>query len=1001
MNILKQIIATACILIITYYTATAQAVPTTQATLAVTNAAIPTPKKALTHKDYDQWQSITEKYISNNGKLITYVVTPQEGDGTLYVSKPDATVLHTIPRGYNATITTDNSFVICKIKPPFKDTREAKIKKKKPEDLPKDSLAIIDLVKDTIIKIAKIKSYKTPEKASGYIAYLLEKQDAPKSKTSVVPDSTTQINQVLKMADSLRQVADSLVRKTQEAKLKGLSVLTPSPKKQEPKPKADEPVEEGTDLVIHNLYTLNKKIYTLTTEYYIDMYGNKILVETSKKNGDTTKKAMVLWHAFNTNKVDTICTSFNDAKSYKMDEQGTQVAFVIEKDSSAKALQKYYALLYYKLGMPTATTVLSKASSNLPKGVTVSPDFDNTFSKDGTQLYFGLAPIRQPKDTSLVDFETAKLDVWSHTDDYLQPQQLVQLQQELKRSYTTVLNTTTMQWTQVGNDSAERIQLINNGNTPYVLGSTTKGNRIAAQWQGYSLASYFLINNNTGSRTTIVRNTRANVSMSPQGKYAYWYNSTTKHWYTYNVATGATMQCTKGIKVPLYDEENDVPDEPSPHGIMQWKLGDDYLYVYDKYDIWQCDPSGIIPPMLLTNGRATTTTTRWNNTDREAQGIDLTKKYIFSEFNNTTKESNLNVLRINELKSDHSFTMPSTFRGFVQAKDSGSVYLYTAESPTKSPYLMYYQKKTDNSGNSINIIHEPNPQQANYNWYTTELITWKMLDGKISEGILYKPENFDPKKKYPIIFYFYERDADDLYNYRNPAPSASTVNIPWFTSNGYLIFDPNIYYKTGEPGQSAFNSVVSAAKHLTKKYSWVDSTKMGIQGQSWGGYQVAHLVTRTGMFAAAGAGAPVANMTSAYGGIRWGSGINRQFQYEHTQSRIGATLWQNQAAYLRNSPLFYANKVNTPLLIMHNDKDGAVPWYQGIEYFTALKRLQKKVWLLQYNDEDHNLIERRNRKDLSIRLGQFFDHYLKGAAMPPWMSKGVPATDKGINWGIE
>ena len=275
-----------------------------------------------------------------------------------------------------------------------------------------------------------------------------------------------------------------------------------------------------------------------------------------------------------------------------------------------------------------------------------------------------------------------------------------------------------------------------------------------------------------------------------------------------------------------------------------------------------------------------------------------------------------------------------------------------------------------------------------------------MFDGKESEGLLFKPENFDPKKKYPVIFYFYERNADGLYNYRAPAPSASTINIPYFVSNGYLVFDPNIYYKNGEPGESAYNSVVSAAKHLAK-LPFVDSAKMAIQGQSWGGYQVAYLVTRTKMFAAAGAGAPVANMTSAYGGIRWGSGLSRQFQYERSQTRIGASLWQRIDLYIKNSPLFSADKIVTPLLIMHNDKDGAVPWYQGIEFFTALRRLNKKVWLLQYNDEDHNLVERRNRKDLSIRLSQFFDHYLKGAPAPRWMTEGVPAIEKGIDWGTE
>jgi len=198
----------------------------------------------------------------------------------------------------------------------------------------------------------------------------------------------------------------------------------------------------------------------------------------------------------------------------------------------------------------------------------------------------------------------------------------------------------------------------------------------------------------------------------------------------------------------------------------------------------------------------------------------------------------------------------------------------------------------------------------------------------------------------------------------------------------------------------AYNAVVAGAEALAKN-KWVDRENMAIQGQSWGGYQVAYLVTQTNMFKAAGAGAPVSNMTSAYGGIRWESGRSRQFQYEQTQSRIGVPMSDSLRLYIDNSPVFFADKVETPLLIMHNDKDGAVPWYQGIELFMSLRRLGKPVWMLQYNGEEHNLVQRRNSKDLSIRLQQFFDHYLKGDPAPVWMTKGVPAIEKGKSWGYD
>lgn len=238
-----------------------------------------------------------------------------------------------------------------------------------------------------------------------------------------------------------------------------------------------------------------------------------------------------------------------------------------------------------------------------------------------------------------------------------------------------------------------------------------------------------------------------------------------------------------------------------------------------------------------------------------------------------------------------------------------------------------------------------------------------------------------------------------MYSYQAPAPTPSRLNISFFVSRGYLVFAPDITYENGHPGKSAYDYIVSAAQDLAR-HPWADGKHMGIQGQSWGGYQVAYLVTQTDLFKAAWAGAPVANMTSAYGGIRWESGMNRQFQYEHSQSRIGATLWEKPELYIENSPLFHLPRVTTPLAIMSNDADGAVPWYQGIELFTGLRRLGKPVWLLNYNNEAHNLIQRQNRKDIQRREQQFFDHFLKGEPAPQWLESGIPATEKGVNWGF-
>lgn len=300
-----------------------------------------------------------------------------------------------------------------------------------------------------------------------------------------------------------------------------------------------------------------------------------------------------------------------------------------------------------------------------------------------------------------------------------------------------------------------------------------------------------------------------------------------------------------------------------------------------------------------------------------------------------------------------------------------------------------------NAGADIKRLSHTNPQQSEYNWSTVELINWTSYSGVPLQGLLYKPENFDTNQTYPLLVYYYELYSDEIHNHYAPKPTASIIFPTEYASAGYVVFIPDVRYKPGHPAEGAYDCILSGTDAVLKKYSNIDSKRMGLQGQSWGGYQTAQLITMTDRFAAAMAGAPVGNMFSAYGGIRWGSGVSRQFQYEHTQSRIGKTIWEAPELYIENSPIFHLTKVKTPLMIMHNDEDGAVPWYQGIELYTGLRRLQKPVWLLNYNGDDHNLMKNANRIDLSIRMRQFFDYYLLGKPAPLWLLNGIPAMDKG------
>ncbi|MEL7335985.1 MAG: prolyl oligopeptidase family serine peptidase, partial [Planctomycetota bacterium] len=307
---------------------------------------------------------------------------------------------------------------------------------------------------------------------------------------------------------------------------------------------------------------------------------------------------------------------------------------------------------------------------------------------------------------------------------------------------------------------------------------------------------------------------------------------------------------------------------------------------------------------------------------------------------------------------------------------------------------------SDLSFKEIHRVSDINPQQEDYSWGDAELVRWKSADGQDLDGILLKPDDFDPTRKYPMMVYFYERNSDNLHSYYTPAAGRSIINHSFYVSRGYLVFIPDIPYTTGQPGESAMNAILPGVEFLIEK-GFVDEKRIGTQGHSWGGYQVAYLVTKTDMFACAESGAPVSNMTSAYGGIRWGSGMSRMFQYERTQSRIGEDLWTARDKYIANSPVFFADQVNTPLLILHNDEDGAVPWYQGIEFFVALRRLEKPAWMLNYNGNPHWVMGEQNRRDFAKRMQQFFDHYLMDAPEPEWMAAGIPATEKGENDGFQ
>jgi dipeptidyl aminopeptidase/acylaminoacyl peptidase len=336
--------------------------------------------------------------------------------------------------------------------------------------------------------------------------------------------------------------------------------------------------------------------------------------------------------------------------------------------------------------------------------------------------------------------------------------------------------------------------------------------------------------------------------------------------------------------------------------------------------------------------------------------------------------------------------MDKRLGGMLKAKDADA-FAFTLERFEEFPDLW----TSGPDFTDMRRASDANPQQALYIWGRAELIDYVNADGLPLRATLIKPEDFDPAKRYPLMVYIYERLTDGLRRYEPPAPETS-INLSRYVSNGYVILMPDIVYETGYPGECALKCVVPAVQEVLRR-GYIDPKRVGIQGHSWGGYQISYMITRTDIFAAVEAGASVVDMTSAYGGIRWGTGMSRAWQYEKAQSRIGGTPWTRSLQFVENSPIFWVEKVRTPYLTVHNDEDDAVPWYQGIEFFTALRRLGKEAYLFNFVGEKHSLRERRNQKYWTVHLDEFFDHFLKGAPRPEWMEKGVPYLERGKRKG--
>ncbi len=901
-------------------------------------------KKIIDHTVYNDWKSLKSAQISNDGKYISYQIDPHQGDGVLCIYNTETGITDTIHRAERASFSGGSSYIAFRITPGYDTLRTCELEKMKKTKWPKDSLGIYLFDQDTLMKYPEVESF-----------------------------SVNSENDWMAVSFKYNELTED---------------ASGGKKKKRWKCKKDKTPEYESDGNLLWLYHPTKpgKEFKNVTDFTMAEKGTQVAYTIHRKIEATDSVHMTIFHTENqTQWVDQ--NRYTSIQKMQFDHGENQLAFLTSSDTSKV---KQFELRLLRVD-GTEIALIDSAAVGVDSLHAVSRNYYPRFTLNDDLLYFGVGmrEFETPKDT-LLESEKVKLDLWHHGEARLQPQQLLELKRDETDAYLHVYHIAVGKIVPLENDSLTVYPVTNLKGTK-IIASNDEPYEFTYNWASPRQEDFYTVDIETGEVKPLLINALFNPSLSPSGAYYAFFKDGNYHFG--NVDSGETtcITCdTTGIT--WTSDMNGMPMEAYPNGRIQWNREETTVYLQSEFDLWQYNhQDGSFKSFTHELGKLNNVELQMVEWERDSVYFEHENVY-FRGFDRTTKGTHFYNLRAHD--DHHDLVETAYFDASVyplersKNKQRSFMRKMTFES---YPEIYTY---TDDLQNAKRISIT-NPQQEEYNWGTVELTKWTSYDGIELEGLLYKPENFDSTKSYPLMVYFYELYSDRLHQHYIPKPTASIIYATEYASAGYVVFMPDIRYKPGHPAASAYDCIMSGTDHVLDLLPNVDSTRMALQGQSWGGYQTAQLVTMTTRYRAAMAGAPVANMFSAYGGIRWGSGLNRQFQYERTQSRIGYTIWERPDLYIENSPLFHLPNVTTPLMIMHNDGDGAVPWYQGIELFTGLKRLGKEAWLLNYNDDDHNLMRNANRVDLSIRMRQFFDHYLMDAPAPQWLTEGIPATMKG------
>jgi dienelactone hydrolase len=736
---------------------------------------------------------------------------------------------------------------------------------------------------------------------------------------------------------------------------------------------------KNKDLFILNLATGILKNIGNIGEYSVNKPGNRLAYIISAENKKGNGVELMNLDNYNITFID------NDTCTYRnlsWQREGNALAFLkaFTDTSYVEQNHKIFTVrnIYIK---PEIKSYNPAEDKTFPEKMRISENYTPNIANDQKTLFFGVYKwtLKEKKEKKPADpVKLPGVDIWHWQDDPLQPGQKIAFETDKNFTYLFAWTPDLNKIVQITDEDMRQANPTGDGH--FALATNDKAYKPVFREQLYD---HYSVNTATGEKKLILKGFTYLNGSSPAGKYALYFKD--KCWWVYDILKDIHINLTKDIPSVFWNTRDDSPkDIKPPFGNGGWLKDDKALLVYDEFDVWKINLDGL-KAVRLTNGKENKIIFRVSRMSYEYPYIEPDKDLYFSASGDLDKKIGYYRLTVKNkfeklLYDDRSFSL--------RKAENSDFFVYSSGTYTSSPNVY----RTSNTFADAIKISDTNPQQAKFAWGKSELVNYKNKDGKALQGSLFYPANFEPGKKYPMIVYIYELLSNDVNRYVTPSPR-SPYNTTNYSSQGYFVFHPDIVYKTNHPGESAVECVVPAVEEVLKT-GMIDEKKIGIMGHSWGAYQTSFIITQTHLFSAAVAGAPLIDMISMYNEIYWNSGFPNQSIFETSQGRLREPWWVIMEDYMKNSPMFQAQNIATPLLVAFGNNDGAVDWHQGIEMFATMRRLEKPYIMLVYDSENHSLAKKENQIDYTKKVNEFFNHYLVGDTAASWITSGKKYLEK-------